>query len=410
METLTAGPQEEESKVALKDVLLSSIKKNGKQYTMFVALIAIWTIFSFLTEGIFFTPRNLSNLFVQAATTAILGIGMVLIIVAGHIDLSVGSVLGFCGAVCAMLMIRLEWGAMTAIGATLLVGLAIGTWHGFWVAYRGVPAFIVSLASMLAFRGLIIGITDGQTQGLEMAPPHVAEHFKLIGQGYFPTIFPATENTIHDTSLYLSLLFIAVYVVSSLRKRASRIKYGFQVPPMGREIARLVLVSAIIGAFSMIMVIYLGIPWCIILVLALAVIFNFLASNTTLGRHLYAIGGNKDAALLSGINIRWKTMLLFMIMGVMTAVAGIVYTARLNAATTSAGQNAELDAIAAAVIGGTSLMGGEGTIFGAVIGALVMTSLDNGMSLMNLDITWQYVIKGLILLLAVWVDMAQRKK
>ncbi len=407
-EAVKGAPSVKEGGV--KDLIVDSIKHNTKQYTMFIALIAIWLIFTFLTDSVFLTARNLSNLFVQTVTTAILAIGMVLIIVAGHIDLSVGSVLGFAGAVCAMFMIKLEWGVVPSVLATLLVGLAIGTWHGFWVAYRKVPAFIVSLASMLAFRGLIIGITGGQTQGLEMAPEGAANSFKLIGQGYLPTIAAAAEGHVHDTSLYCSVAVIALFVASGLRKRAARMKYGFTVLPLNLEILRLAFLSAIIGTFAMIMVMYLGIPWSVVLVLALAVLFSFIAGNTRFGRHLYAIGGNPEAAKLSGIDIPRRTLALWMIMGVMTAVAGIVYTARLNAATTSAGQNAELDAIAAAVIGGTSLLGGEGTIFGAVIGALVMASLDNGMSLMNLDITFQYVIKGLILLLAVWVDMAQRKK
>ncbi|TMA16004.1 MAG: sugar ABC transporter permease [Deltaproteobacteria bacterium] len=349
----------------LIDLILGSMKRNSKQYTMFLALLGIWVIFSFVTDRVFLTPRNLSNLFVQTVTTAILAIGMVLVIVAGHIDLSVGSVLGFAGAVCALCMIKLEWGVIASVSATLVIGLAVGAWHGFWVAYRKVPAFIVTLASMLAFRGLIIGVTGGQTQGLEMASEATAGWFKAIGQGYLPTL---------------------------------------------AEVLRLAFVSALMGGFAMIMVIYLGIPWAVIFVLALTVIFDFVARDTTFGRHLYAIGGNPDAARLSGINVPRHVFGLFMIMGLMTAIAGIVSTSRLNAATTSAGQNAELDAIASAVIGGTSLMGGEGTIFGAVIGALVMASLDNGMSLMNLDITFQYVIKGLILLLAVWVDMAQRKK
>jgi D-xylose transport system permease protein len=294
--------------------------------------------------------------------------------------------------------------------ATLAVGAAIGAWHGFWIAYRKVPAFIVSLASMLAFRGLIIGITGGQTQGLEMAPTVTADRFKLIGQGYLPTFTPAEEGGFHDTSLYFILAVIAIYVVSSIRKRRARRSYGFPVLPGYAEALKLAAVSAIILGFGMIMVVYLGIPWAVVLVLGLAVLFSFIAGGTTFGRHLYAIGGNPDAARLSGIRVARNTFVLFVLMGVLTALAGIVYTSRLNAATTSAGQNAELDAIAAAVIGGTSLLGGEGTIFGAIVGALVMTSLDNGMSLMNLDITFQYVIKGLILLLAVWVDMVQRKK
>jgi len=394
----------------IKDLIFSSIKVNIKQYSMFIALIAIWLIFTFLTDNIFLTPRNLSNLFVQTVFTAILAIGMVLIIVTGHIDLSSGSVLGFCGAVCAMLMIRFGWGVPAAVAGTLVVGLAIGAWHGFWVAYRHVPAFIVTLTSMLAFRGLIIGITGGQTQGLEMATEKVAHSFKIIGQGYLPMIHEVNEGQIHDISLYVAIGIILIFIILNLKKRASRIKYGFNVLPMYLEITKLVFISGIIGVFATIMVIYLGIPWSIVLVLVLTVIFSFVANNTTFGRHLYAIGGNAEAAKLSGINIPRKTMILFMIMGVMTSISGIVYTSRLNAATVSAGQNAEMDAIASAVIGGTSLMGGEGTIFGAIIGALVMASLDNGMSLMNLDITFQYVIKGLILLLAVWVDMAQKKK
>jgi D-xylose transport system permease protein len=394
----------------IKEIFLSSVRHNSKQYTMFLALIAIWVTFSFLTESVFLTPRNLSNLFVQTATTAILAIGMVLVIVTGHIDLSVGSVLGFTGAVCAMLMIQAGWGVIPSVLVTMLVGLAIGAWHGFWVAYRRVPAFIVSLASMLAFRGLIIGLTGGQTQGLEMASEKTSDAFKLLGQGYLPTFGVAEEGKLHDSSLLAVVLIILVYVVMSWRRRRARQHYGFEVLPAWAEGLKQAFVSAIILAFGMIMVVYLGIPWSVIFVLGLMVAFSFLAENTTFGRHLYAIGGNPDAARLSGINVPRHTFALFMLMGLMTAIGGIVYTSRLNAATTSAGSNAELDAIASAVIGGTSLLGGEGTIFGAIVGALVMTSLDNGMSLMNLDITYQYVIKGLILLLAVWVDMAQRKR
>jgi D-xylose transport system permease protein len=393
----------------LADILRGSVRHNAKQYTMFLALLAIWAALAVLTDGVFLSARNLSNLYVQTVGTAILAIGMVLVIVAGHIDLSVGSVMGFTGAVCAMAMIQLGWGLLPSIGATLLVGAAVGAWHGFWIAYRKVPAFIVTLASMLAFRGLIIGITGGQTQGLEMAPERTAEAFKLIGQGYVPTIMASGEGRLHDTSLYLTIAVVMVFVAWSLQKRRARKKFGFSVLPSWVEGLRLVALSAIMSAFALIMVFYLGIPWSVILLMGLAVLFSFIAGDTTFGRHLYAIGGNPEASRLSGINVQRTTFGLFLVMGLMTALAGIVYTSRLNAATTSAGQNAELDAIAAAVIGGTSLMGGEGTIFGAIVGALVMTSLDNGMSLMNLDITYQYVIKGLILLFAVWVDMVQRK-
>jgi D-xylose transport system permease protein len=397
----------------LGQIILNSIKQNTKQYTMFLALLAIWAIFAFLTQGDFLSNRNLSNLSLQTVTVAVAAIPMVLVIVAGHIDLSVGSVLGFLGAVAAELMIseKTSLGATTAIIATLVVGLAVGAWHGFWIAYQKVPAFIVTLASQLAFRGLIIGLTGGQTQGLEMAPPAAAEHFKLIGQGYVPNIAKGVEaGQFHDISFIIVVALILLFWVVSYRQRAARQKYGFTVLPMYAEILKLVLVSGIILGFSKVWYYYLGIPWSVILVLVLAVVFSFIAGNTRFGRHLYAIGGNADAARLSGINVSLNTFLMFCVMGVMTAVCGVLYTSRLNAATTGAGVNMELDAIASAVIGGTSLMGGEGTIFGAVIGATVMSSLDNGMSLMNLDVTWQYVVKGLVLLLAVWVDMLQRKK
>ena len=302
METTVASATSRESR--LRELILGSIKRNTKQYTMFIALIAIWVIFALVTDRVFLTPRNLSNLFVQTVTTAILAIGMVLVIVTGHIDLSVGSVLGFAGAVCAMLMIKFEWGVTASIFQHVGgVCDPSGTWHGFWVAYRKVPAFIVTLASMLAFRGLIIGITGGQTQGLEMAPERAAEVFKLIGQGYLPTIRPATAGQLHDTSLYFSLLMIVLFVVTALRRRAARVKYGFAVPPLFAEVLRLVFGSALIGAFSMIMVIYLGIPLAVIFVLILTLIFDFIANDTTFGRHLYAIGGNPEAAKLSGISV-----------------------------------------------------------------------------------------------------------
>ncbi len=392
-----------------RSALAGYLRANARQYAMIVALAAIWIVFAVLTDGVFLSARNVSNLVVQTVTTAILAIGVVLVIVAGHIDLSVGSVLGFTGAVCGTLMISRGWGVLPAVVATLAVGLAIGAWHGFWVAYRRVPAFIVTLASMLAFRGLIIGITGGQTQGLEMAPEGVAERFKLIGQGYLPVWRPAAQGQLHDTSLYLALAVAAVLVVVRLRSRAARRRDALPVPPAWVEALRIGLLLAVVGAFAAVMVSYQGIPWSVVLLLALAALFAFIANDTTFGRRLYAIGGNPEAARLSGIHVPRTTLGLFMVMGLMSALAGIVYTSRLNAATTSAGQNAELDAIAAAVIGGASLMGGEGTVLGALIGALVMASLDNGMSLLNLDITWQYVIKGLILLLAVWVDMAQRR-
>ncbi|AIF51595.1 sugar ABC transporter permease [Pelosinus sp. UFO1] len=388
---------------SFKEILVGSIKNNIRQYTMGIALLTIWLIFTILTDGIFITSRNLSNLFLQSCTIAILASGMVLVMVAGHIDLSVGSIAGFLGAVAAVLMVKMNVDTVPAILITLLIGLLIGLWQGYWIAYRGVPAFIVTLASMMAFKGAIIGVTSGASIG------PMNTDFKAIGQGYVPKLF-FQDLSLNDTSAFISVGLILLFILFEFRRRQVRIRYGFQVLPMPLQITRIVLISLAMGLVLSIMVGYRGIPYAIILLIGIVALFSFIAEKTTFGRHVYAIGGNKEAARLSGININKTNLMIFVIMGVLTAVAGIVFTARLNAATTAAGNLFELDAIAAAVIGGTSTLGGEGTILGAIIGALVMASLDNGMSLMNLDITFQYVIKGLILLLAVWVDIATRKR
>lgn len=386
---------------SVKAIITDSIKHNVRQYTMVIALLAIWAIFEVLTKGIFITPRNLSNLFLQSATTAIVACGMVLVMVAGHIDLSVGSFVGFTGAIAAVLMAKQNFGTIPAILVTLALGLLLGIWQGFWIAYRRVPAFIVTLSGFLAFRGGVIGVTGGNSVG------PMKDNFKAIGQGYLPKLSSLPFN---DTSAVIGVIFIICYIIFEIRKRKSRIKYGFEVLPMPLQIARIIGGSIIIALVLSIMVSYMGIPYAVLLLIAIIIIFTIIAQKTTFGRYIYAIGGNREAARLSGINIKKVNMMIFVLMGLLSTIAGIVYTARLNAATGSAGTNMELDAIAAAVIGGTSTLGGEGTIVGCVIGALVMGSLDNGMSLMNVDVTWQYVVKGLILLLAVWVDIATRKK
>ena len=374
--------------------LKEAVRHNIRQYTMIGALAAIWIIFAVLTNQLFIDPRNLSNLFLQTVIIAIVASGMTLIMVTGNIDLSVGSVAGFAGAVAAVLQVRYGWNALFAVTAALAAGFTVGAWHGFWVAHRKVPAFIVTLASMMAFRGAILGVTGGAT----VSP--LSENLKMIGTNYLAP-FPSAA---------FAILCMAAFIWISIGKRKRRVKYGFAVPTPTVEGLKIVALSLALGGFFLIMIRNEGIPYAVLLLFAVVLIFSFISENTVFGRRLYAIGGNADAARLSGINIEKNLMRLYMLFGVLVAAAGIVMTARLNAATTSAGINMELDAIAACVIGGTSLMGGQGTIVGAMIGALIMSSLDNGMSLMNLDITYQYVIKGLILLLAVWVDIATRKK
>lgn len=378
-------------------------RRNMRQYTMIAALVVIWIFFAVMTDGTFTSPRNLSNLFLQTVTVAIVACGMVLIIVTGNIDLSVGSVAGFCGAVGAVLQVKYGWDTPSTILAVLITGLIIGAWHGFWVAWKKVPAFIVTLASMLAFRGAILGVTGGAT----ISP--MRDSFKEIGTGYIPDLFTA-RGGFNDTSAFLAAVGIILFVWFEIRQRKKRAETGFQQNPLWMDAGRIAVISlAIAGAFS-IMIFNEGIPYAVLVLLAVVLLFRFIGDRTVFGRRLYAIGGNADAAMLSGISIRKNIMALYMLFGSLVALAGIVMTARLNAATTSAGMNMELDAIAAAVIGGTSLMGGEGKITGAVIGALIMSSLDNGMSLMNIDITWQYIIKGLILLTAVWADVSMRQR
>ena len=387
--------------MTVKDIVSNTVKHNIRQFTMVFALLSIWAILSILTKGTFISFRNLSNLFLQSATIAILAVGMVLIIVVGHIDLSVGANVGLLGAIAGVLMTKKGFDTLPTIIIILAAGLLIGLWQGYWVAYRGVPGFIVTLAGMMIFRGLCIGVTGGNSIG------PMNKSFKIIGQGYLPKL---TNLLFNDSSAVLGVICIILFIVFEFRKRNARVKYGFNVLPIHLQIAKVIIVSIAIALVLSIMVGYMGIPYAILLLMCIVWLFNFIATKTAFGRHVYAIGGNKDAARLSGINIRKTYMIVFVLMGVLCSIAGIVFTARLNAATAAAGTNMELDAIASAIIGGTSTMGGEGTIIGAVIGALVMSSLDNGMSLMNLDVTYQYVVKGLILLLAVWVDIATRKK
>ncbi|AOT72615.1 sugar ABC transporter permease [Geosporobacter ferrireducens] len=400
----TVLPQEsDEHKASYREFLIKSVRENIRQYTMIISLIVIWIIFTVLTDGIFLTPRNLSNLFLQMVTIGILASGMVFVIVATHIDLSVGSVAGTLGALAAALMVKVGLGPIPAILLTLLGGILIGCWHGFWIAYRGVPAFIVTLASMSAFKGLTLAITRGATIG------EFPLLFKSIGQGYVPRLF-FQDAAFHDTSILIGAAAIILYIVFDMKKRKSRQKYDFEVLPMPLQILKIILISLVIAMFCSIMISYRGIPYAILLLTGIVIILSFVSQKTKFGRYIYAFGGNKEATRLSGINTKQVNFFIFVLMGFLTSVAAIVFAARLNAATTSAGSLFELDAIAACFIGGTSTLGGVGTVFGAIIGALVMASIDNGMSLMNVNIMYQYIIKGAILLLAVWIDFSTKKK
>ncbi|MGG6310887.1 sugar ABC transporter permease [Paenibacillus macerans] len=368
-------------------------KMDVRAYTMVGALVLIWVLFGLL-DPTFLTARNLSNLFTQMSVTSILAIGMVLVIVAGHIDLSVGSIVGLTGGIAAILSNWLGLPAIVVIIGTLAAGAVLGLLQGWLVAYKMIPAFIVTLGGMLVFRGVLMGVTESMTI------PVSDKVLALLGNAYFAQGF----------GIILGVLAIGLVVWSTLRKRRSRLKYGFEVSPFAVDIIKMAALSLLVVAFVLVMNAYKGIPFPIIFVIVLAAIFFFLSTKTTFGRHIYAIGGNIEAARLSGINIRRKTMTVFLFSGLLGSIASIVLTSRLASATITAGNMAEMDAIAACVIGGTSLMGGAGTVLGALIGALVMTSLDNGMSLMGLESFWQYVVKGSILVFAVWLDISNRRK
>ncbi|QGP90842.1 Xylose transport system permease protein XylH [Neomoorella glycerini] len=363
-------------------------------YTMIAALVAIWVIFYLLTEGTYLTPRNLALLFRQMAVVSILTMGVLMLIIGGHLDLSVGSVMGFTGAIAAILHVNFGWDPLASIVVALATGIIIGVWQGFWVAIKKVPAFIVTLGGMMIFRGALLGITHGNT----IAP--LSKEFKVIGQGYLsPSI-----------SLTLAVICIIAVIFLLVNGRRQRIRYGFKVETPPAFLLKLILYCGLIFTFVLIMNQYEGVPIPVLVVLGLAILLTFITTKTQFGRYVYAMGGNQEAARLSGINTEKITFILFVVSGLFASIASIILTARLNAATTSAGLGAELDAVAAAVIGGTSLSGGIGSVPRAIVGALVMASLDNGMSLMNVEVFYQQMLKGLILILAVWLDTSTKQK
>lgn len=365
-----------------------------QSYTLIIALVGIAVIFTILTGGEFLSSRNISNLFTQMSVIAILAIGMTLVIVAGHIDLSVGSIVGLTGGIAAMLQVWQGWSTPLVVLTAVVVGAVLGLWQGWWVAYRAVPAFIATLGGMLIFRGILIGLSDGQTvAGLNQG-------FKQIGNSYLPYMI----------AYVIVAIAVIVLIVTTVRNRQKRDEMGLLLVPASLDYGKVALYSVFIVVITYMLNRYLGVPTPFLIVVATALLFVFVTNKTAFGRRVYAMGGNPEAAALSGINIKRNTLSVFVIMGALAGLAGVLLTARLNAATVSAGNSYELDAIAACVIGGTSLMGGKGRIFGALIGALIMASIDNGMSMMNIGAYWQYIVKGLILILAVWIDMVSKNK
>ncbi len=360
-----------------------------KILALLLAVAAIWAFFSVLTDGAFVTPRNVSNLLRQMSITGMLACGMVFVIIAGEIDLSVGSLLGLLGGVAAILDVNRHWPIAATVPVVLALGVAVGLFNGWWSTYRRVPSFIVGLGGMLAYRGILLGITGGST----IAP--VSDHFVFIGQGYLPRMAG-------DALAVVLFLLLALLTV---RQRRSRQRYQLTVVPMWQEVVKVVAAGLVLLAFVATLDRYGGIPVPVLLLLALLGIFTWIATQTVFGRRIYAVGSNLEATRLSGVNTNRVKLAIFALMGLMCAFGGFVNTARLAAGSPSAGTMGELDAIAACFIGGTSMRGGSGTVYGALIGALVMASLDNGMSMLDVDAYWQMIVKGGILVLAVWIDV-----
>ena len=378
--------------------VLADLGKNG----IFIALVAVVVLFSILTNGILLRPQNISNLVVQNGYILVLAIGMVMVIIAGHIDLSVGSVAAFVGACSGVFAV--QWGLpwWLSVILSLVIGALVGVWQGFWIAFVGIPAFIVTLAGMLIFRGLALVVLGNANIG------SFPTEYRALGNGFLTNLFGEFE--LDPLTLGVGAIAIIALIVQQVRTRRGRQKYGQDVEPMAWFITKLVLISAAIGFFAYSLASYKGIPITLIILAVLILVYGIVMNRTVFGRHIYAIGGNRHAAELSGIKTRRVDFWLFVNMGTLAALAGLIFTARLNLAGPKAGDGFELEAISAAFIGGAAVQGGVGTIGGAIIGGLIIGVLNNGMSIMGIGIEWQQVVKGMVLLLAVAFDVYNRRR
>ncbi|HUG23030.1 multiple monosaccharide ABC transporter permease [Piscinibacter sp.] len=378
------------------------IKNNLRDYGMLLSLVAIMALFQVLTDGTLLRPLNLTNLVLQNSYIVIMALGMLLVIVAGHIDLSVGSVCGFVGALAAVLMVSYGWHFVPATAVCLVAGGIVGAAQGWFVAYGKIPSFIVTLAGMLVFKGLTLALLQGQSIG-----PFPVE-FQRLSSGFIPDVFDGAD--LRTTSLLIGLAAAVALGVFSLRGRARQAKYGMENEPYAFFIAKTLLFVAAIVFLTYLLSTYKGLPNVLIVMALLILAYDFVTRRTTVGRRIYALGGNEKAARLSGIKTERLAFLTFVNMGVLAALAGLVFAARLNTATPKAGLGFELDVIAACFIGGASASGGVGKVMGAVIGAFVMGVMNNGMSILGIGIDYQQVIKGLVLLAAVFIDVYNKNK
>ncbi|MFC9428245.1 MULTISPECIES: multiple monosaccharide ABC transporter permease [unclassified Streptomyces] len=383
-------------------LLMEAARRNMRQYGMLVALGLIVVLFQIWTDGVLLKPNNVTNLVLQNSYILVLAIGMMIVIIAGHIDLSVGSLAAFVSAACAVMMVEHDMPWVPALILGLLIGAVAGAWQGFWIAYVGIPSFIVTLAGMLIFRGATQIFLGSRSLG------PFPEGFQKISTGYLPEIGPSTNY--HNLTLLLGLALLAFALFQEFRDRRRQQAYDLEVLPLNLFVVKCVALAAAVLAFTMTLASYRGVPVVLLLLAALLIGFGYVMRNAVVGRHVYALGGNQAAAKLSGVKDKRVTFLVFVNMGVLAALAGVVYAARLNAGVPQAGINFELEAIAAAFIGGASMSGGVGTVFGAIIGGLVLGVLNNGMSLVGIGTDYQQVIKGLVLLAAVGFDVWNKRR
>ncbi len=380
------------------------LRQNIREYGMFIALFVIMAIFTVTTNGIFLSSRNISNLLNQTGYIAVLAVGMTLVIVIRHIDLSVGFLAGFLGAVAAIALVSWNLPVYVVIPMVLVLGILAGLVTAFLVAQLNIPAFVATLAGWLGYRGALQLITAG-TGTIIISD----EAFNALGNGFIPDIPNiGILPEVHKLTLILGLLALILFIVNDINDRRKKQAYNFEVLPIDMFILKLVFVSALVGGITWVLAGYQGLSWTTVIVLIVAFVYDFIASKTVLGRHIYAIGGNPEAAELSGISVKRLTYVVFGSMGMLSALSGILFASRLQSATTTAGTLFELDAIAAAFVGGVSAAGGVGKVIGSIVGALVMLSLTSGMNLMGIDISYQYIVRAAVLAAAVIFDVATR--
>ena len=388
--------------VAAKPSLLPAIKRGAREYGLLSSLLVIIVFFQIATGGALLQPLNLTNLILQNSYIVVMALGMLMVIVCGHIDLSVGSIVGVIGSIAAVLMVQYRFDFITVSLLCLFIGGLIGAAQGYWVAFWGMPSFIVTLGGMLIFRGATIAIGEGQSIG-----PFPAE-FVALSAGFLPD--PFQGQGLKVTSLVLGVLVVACFLWIEWRARRRVSKAGGEVMPLSLFALKHGILGGAIIAFCFMLATYRGLPTVLVIMCALIGLYTFIMNRTVIGRWIYAVGGNLKAAKLSGINTARVTFFTFVNMGVLAAVAGLIFAARLNSATPRAGSGFELDVIAAVFIGGASASGGVGKVMGVVIGAFIMGVLNNGMSIMGIGVDYQQMIKGAVLLAAVFVDVYQKNR